>query len=91
MVFSRLPIAIAPAHQETVASYLARLASLHGLQLRELWDPISVARPGGRRRDVVADRLAAVARLVTGGSCFGRPSFSSGAPSDSFMPNSRGR
>jgi hypothetical protein len=60
MVLSRLPIAVAPAKQETVASYLARLANLHGLQLRELWDPISVARPGGRRRDVLADRLAAV-------------------------------
>ena len=60
MVLSRLPIAVAPAQQETVASYLARLASLHGLPLRELWEPISVPRPGSRRRDVLADRLAAV-------------------------------
>ena len=60
MVLSRLPIAVAPAQQETVASYLTRLANLHGLPLRELWEPISVPRPGGRRRDVLADRLAAV-------------------------------
>ena len=60
MVLSRLPIAVAPADQETVASYLTRLANLHGLPLRELWDPISVPRPSGRRRDVLADRLAAV-------------------------------
>jgi hypothetical protein len=59
-VLSRLPIAVAPADQETVASYLTRLANLHGLPLRELWEPISVARPGSRRRDVLADRLAAV-------------------------------
>ncbi len=60
MVLSRLPIAVAPAQQETVASYLTRLANLHGLPLRELWEPISVPRPGGRRRDVLADRLAAI-------------------------------
>ena len=60
MRLHRLPIAVAPAQQETVASYLARLASLHGLPLRELWEPISVPRPGGRRRDVLADRLAAM-------------------------------
>jgi len=60
MVLSRLPIAVAPAQQETVASYLARLANLHGLPVRELWEPISVPRPGSRRRDVLADRLAAV-------------------------------
>src|SRR6476619_8511257 len=60
MRLHRLPIAVAPAQQETVASYLARLTSLHGLPLRELWEPISVPRPGSRRRDVLADRLAAV-------------------------------
>ena len=45
MVLSRLPIAVAPAQQETVASYLTRLANLHGIPLRELWEPISVPRP----------------------------------------------
>src|SRR6476469_323288 len=60
MRLHRLPIAVAPAQQETVASYLARLTRLHGLPLRELWEPISVPRPRSRRRDVLADRLAAV-------------------------------
>ena len=46
MRLHRLPIAVAPAQQETVASYLTRLADLHGLPLRELWEPISVPRPG---------------------------------------------
>jgi hypothetical protein len=72
MVLSRLPIAVAPAQQETVASYLARLANLHGLPLRELWEPISLARPGGRRRDVLADRLAVVTATdanISSGRC----------------------
>jgi hypothetical protein len=60
MRLHRLPIAVAPAQHETVASYLARLASLHGLPPRELWEPISVPRPGSQRRDVLTDRLAAV-------------------------------
>lgn len=60
MRLHRLPIAVAPAPRETVLSYLSRLATLHGLHLRELWEPISTPRPGSRRRDVVADRLAAV-------------------------------
>lgn len=59
MRLHRLPIAVAPARRETVVSYLSRLANLHGLQLRELWEPITTPRPGSRRRDVVADRLAA--------------------------------
>ena len=49
MRLHRLPIAVAPAQQETVASYLTRLANLHGLPLRELWEPISVPRPRSRR------------------------------------------
>jgi hypothetical protein len=60
MVLSRLPIAVGPASQETVVSYLTRLANLHGLPVRELWEPISTARPGCGRCDVVAERLAAV-------------------------------
>lgn len=57
---SRLPIAVAPARQETVASYLNRLAALHGLPPREIWDQVSTRRPGTTRRDVATDRLAAV-------------------------------
>ena len=57
---SRLPIAVAPARHETVASYLARLAALHGLHPRELWEPISRPRPGTGRLEVIPERLAAI-------------------------------
>jgi hypothetical protein len=50
----RLPVAVPPARHETSASYLARLASLHGLHPRELW------QPGTSRRDIIPARLAAV-------------------------------
>ena len=49
-----------PARHETVASYLARLASLHGLDPAELWQQVSSPQPGTRRRDVIPDRLAAI-------------------------------
>ena len=54
----RLPIPAAPARHETLASYLTRLAALHGLPPRELWEPVSTRRPGTNRRDVLPDRLA---------------------------------
>jgi hypothetical protein len=60
MRLPRLPIPVAPARQETLASYLARLAALHGLPAQELWEPVSTPRPGSRRRAVIADRLAAI-------------------------------
>ena len=56
----RLPVAVPPARHETVASYLARLASLHGLAPGELWHQVSSPQPGTRRREVVPDRLAAI-------------------------------
>jgi hypothetical protein len=34
----RLPIAVPPAKHETLASYLTRLANLHGIDPRELWE-----------------------------------------------------
>lgn len=54
----RLPIPVAPAQHETLASYLARLANLHGLPPAELWKTVSTPRPGSVRRDVHPDRLA---------------------------------
>lgn len=60
MGLPRLPIPAAPACEETVASYLARLATLHGLRPRELWEPVSTARAGTTRRDLVPERLAAI-------------------------------
>ncbi len=57
---SRLPIAVAPARQETVASYIARLADLHGLHPREIWEQVSTRRSGTTRRDIATERLASV-------------------------------
>jgi hypothetical protein len=58
---SRLPIVVGPARHETVASYISRLAALHGLPARELWDQISPRGPKSTaHRDVTVDRLAAV-------------------------------
>ena len=56
----RLPVAVAPARHETLASYLARLASLHGVHPRELWQQVSTPRQGTSRRDIIPDRLAEV-------------------------------
>jgi hypothetical protein len=58
----RLPIAVPPARHEIVTSYVARLASLHGMPFGELWEQLSVPRqPGAKRRLVIADRLAEIA------------------------------
>ena len=54
----RLPLAVPPARHETLASYLARLASLHGLHPAELWHQVSSPRPGTSRRDVIPGRLS---------------------------------
>lgn len=60
MLPARLPIPAAPARYETLASYLSRLATLHGMPTRKLWEPISTPRPGTKRRDVLPDALAAL-------------------------------
>jgi TniQ protein len=57
---SRLPIPVPPARHETLASYLTRLAALHGLHPRELWGPVGSPQPGMTLRTVLVDRLAAV-------------------------------
>lgn len=58
---SRLPIAVAPAHHETAASYVTRLAHLHGIPFPELWQQVSRPRAAsGAARFIAADRLAAV-------------------------------
>ena len=63
---ARLPIPAAPARYETLASYLSRLANLHGMPIRELWEPISTPRPGTKRRDVLPDALAALVGRTRG-------------------------
>ena len=58
---SRLPIAVAPARHETARLLpVARLAALHGLHARELWDQVSSRRPGTTGATSPADRLAAL-------------------------------
>ncbi|WP_204903185.1 TniQ family protein [Mycobacterium kansasii] len=59
-MLAALPLPAGPAQHETLASYLNRLAALHGLPVRELWDQLSIARPGSTRRVAVAERLAVV-------------------------------
>lgn len=60
-MLAALPIPAGPAQHETLASYLNRMAALHTLPVRELWDQLSIpTRPGSARRVVVADRLATV-------------------------------
>ena len=56
----RLPIAVGPAHSETVASYLARLARLHDLEGDEIWRLASVPDPTPVRRRVDVVLLAAL-------------------------------
>jgi hypothetical protein len=55
-----LPVAVPPARHETIASYLARLAALHGLHPAELWQQVSSPRPGSSRRDIIPGRLAEI-------------------------------
>jgi hypothetical protein len=45
-----LPIAVLPARHETIASYLARLAALHGLDGDDLWKQVSHAHPCSANR-----------------------------------------
>ena len=45
----RLPITVPPARHEIVASYLARLATLNGLDGDELWRQATRPRPAPSR------------------------------------------
>ena len=46
----RLPIVAPPAHLETVASYLARLANLNSINGDELWQRVTLPKPTPVRR-----------------------------------------
>lgn len=63
---ARLPIPVPPARHETLASYLARLAALHGMDPRELWHQVSTPRPGTSRRDITPARIAALTGRAPG-------------------------
>ena len=56
---SRLPIALSPAHHETVVSYLSRLATLDGMPLAELWPQVSRPRRAAGTSLVIDGELLA--------------------------------
>ena len=58
MTLPRLPIPVGPARYESLASYLTRLASLHGVPAGELWKLVTTPLSGSQRRRVDGDRLA---------------------------------
>jgi len=61
MLPSRLPDPIPPARHEITASYISRLATLHGLDISTLWTQTTTREPsGGMRRIIVPERLAAL-------------------------------
>lgn len=60
MTLPRLPIPAGPARYESVASYLTRLANLHGLPAGELWRLVTAPLQGSQRRTVDGDRLAQI-------------------------------
>jgi hypothetical protein len=61
MLLSRLPDPVPPARHELAASYISRLATIHGLDINDLW--VQVTRredSGGLRRVVIPERLVAL-------------------------------
>ncbi|MFD8910597.1 hypothetical protein [Streptomyces sp. NPDC059575] len=61
MLLPRLPDPVPPAQHEIAASYIGRLARLHGLNINTLWRCVTEREAsGGMRRVVVPERLAAV-------------------------------
>ncbi|WP_121830388.1 TniQ family protein [Streptomyces sp. S1] len=57
----RLPDPVPPARHEITASYISRLARLHGLDINALWRCVTEREvSGGMRRVVVPERLAAI-------------------------------
>ncbi|MGW1223941.1 hypothetical protein [Streptomyces sp. ms115] len=61
MLLPRLPDPVPPAQHEIAASYIGRLARLHGLEINVLWRCATEREAsGGMRRVVVPERLAAI-------------------------------
>ena len=61
MLFPRLPDSVPPAQHEIAASYIGRLAHLHGLDINALWRCVTEREASaGLRRVVVPERLAAI-------------------------------
>ncbi|WP_019889405.1 TniQ family protein [Streptomyces purpureus] len=60
-MLARLPDPVPPAQHEIAASYIGRLATIHGLDINALWRRVTEREAsGGMRRVVVPERLAAV-------------------------------
>jgi hypothetical protein len=59
-MIKRLPLVVRPAQQETVTSYVRRLAALHAIPYKDMWKQLSATpQPhSGIRRLIVADQLA---------------------------------
>ncbi|GAA1892141.1 hypothetical protein [Streptantibioticus ferralitis] len=61
MRMRRLPDPAPPARHEIPASYISRLATLHGLDINDLWVQVTEREEsGGLRRVVIPERLAAL-------------------------------
>ncbi|MFD7911368.1 hypothetical protein ACFV30_11630 [Streptomyces sp. NPDC059752] len=61
MLLRRLPDPVPPARHEITASYIARLARLHGLDINALWRCLTEREAsGGIRRIVVPERLSVI-------------------------------
>ncbi len=61
MLVRVLPDPVPPARHEITASYISRLAALHGLDINDLWTQVTQReKSGGMRRVVVPERLAAL-------------------------------
>ncbi|TXS67293.1 hypothetical protein [Streptomyces sp. sk2.1] len=61
MLLPRLPDPVPPAQHEIAASYIGRLARLHGLDINVLWRCVTEREAsGGMRRVIVPERLAAI-------------------------------
>ncbi|RXS81488.1 hypothetical protein EST92_16075 [Streptomyces sp. TM32] len=61
MLVRTLPDPVPPARHEIAASYISRLATLHGLDISGLWLQLTEReKSGGMRRVVVPERLAAL-------------------------------
>ncbi len=61
MRLARLPDPVPPARHEIAASYIGRLATLHGLDINAVWLRVTDREAsGGMRRVVVPERLAAL-------------------------------
>lgn len=62
----RLPVTVPPAHHETLASYLNRLATLNSLDGDELWLQVSTPDPTPSRRTARTEQVAALTGRAPG-------------------------